>query len=269
MIACRWLQHRQEAARIAKQAVCVSIYLSRFHDQGNILHVQLQDAEELVKRAKELVRTRGRALATGYLGIADWAQDSYDSYEHLMTAITGVSFVGAGVTYGSIFSAMRGNIGLMAWAFSLFIVALALIIPAQIFLRWCSRLDNYPFSNPRMWDMVVAICIYGASAATFTAISLLVATVQDLHFNVSAIPYNNPNAANWDAPLDFNVDPSTGASFAFSIIGLGIIWVLLIFALFAAANRVNVLLWRRDTMEDLEKQIRGFTGRPADADPGP
>ena len=36
-------------------------------------------------------------------GIADWAQDANDSYENLMTAITGVAFVGAGLTYGAIF----------------------------------------------------------------------------------------------------------------------------------------------------------------------
>ncbi|KAF8315946.1 hypothetical protein DL93DRAFT_822626 [Clavulina sp. PMI_390] len=237
---------RQKAAGSAKQA--------------------LRDAQELVIHAKQVVKTQGSAAATGYLGIADWAQDAYDSYDNLMTAITGVSFVGAGLTYGAIFSATRGSIGLMAWAFSLFIVGLAIVIPVQALLRWCSRLDNYPFSTPRVWELFLAVGVYGASASAFAAISLLVVTVLSLHFNVTSEPYNNSNAANWDAHLEFDVSPGPSAKFAFAFIGLGILGVVLVFAFFAGANGMNVFLWRRsmmrkhkmlDRIEDLEKQITG------------
>ncbi|KAF8315949.1 hypothetical protein DL93DRAFT_2078728 [Clavulina sp. PMI_390] len=105
----------------------------------------------------------------------------------------------------------------MAWAFSLFIVGLAMVITIQSLLLWCSRLDNYPFSTPAVWELALGLGVYGACAAVVTAIAILVVTVFSLQFNVSSDPYVNPNAANWDAHLIFDVDPKWAATAAFSV----------------------------------------------------
>lgn len=109
----------------------------------------------------------------------------------------------------------------MAWAFSLFIVGLAILITVQSLLMWCSRLENYPFSTPTLWEFFLGVGVYGACAAVVTAIALLVVTVLSLHFNVTSDPYVNGNAANWDAHLVFNVSPRYAAIVAFSVSWLG------------------------------------------------
>lgn len=71
----------------------------------------------------------------------------------------------------------------MSWAFSLFICGLAILITVQSLLMWCSRLDNYPFSTPRLWEFFLGFGVYGACAAVVGAITLLVVTVLNLRFD--------------------------------------------------------------------------------------
>lgn len=106
----------------------------------------------------------------------------------------------------------------MAWAFSLFVVGLSVTITVQSLLMWCSRLENYPFSTPTLWEFLLGVSVYGACAAVVAAITLLVVTVLNLHFNVDVTEgYQNSNAANWDARLIFNVSPRYAAIVAFSV----------------------------------------------------
>lgn len=114
-------------------------------------------------------------------------------------------------------SATRGNIGLMCWSFSLFIVGLSILITVQSLLMWCSRLKNYPFSTPKLWEFFLGIGVYGACAAVVTAIALLVVTVLNLQFHVDGVPYQNENASPWDAHLVFDVSPRYAAIVAFSV----------------------------------------------------
>lgn len=93
-------------------------------------------------------------------------------------------------------SAVRGNIGLMAWAFSLFICGLAILITVQSLLMWCSRLDNYPFSTPRLWEFFLGIGVYGACAAVIGAITLLVVTVLNLRFDTESVALASSLATN-------------------------------------------------------------------------
>lgn len=173
----------------------------------------------------------------------------------------------------------------MAWSFSLFIVGLSILITVQSLLMWCSRLDNYPFSTPKLWEFFLGVGVYGACGAVVGAIALLVVTVLSLHFNVGdgGSTYSNPNASPWDAHLAFSVRPKWAAIVAFAVskfssfnhtdlttqravlnfilyvdlvsylsphntiqfIGAGIIVALLVFILFSMANSVKLLLWRR------------------------
>lgn len=79
--------------------------------------------------------------------------------------------------------AVRGDIGLMTWAFGLFICALAVLVTVQSLLIWCSRLENYPFSTPLLWEFFLGVSVYGACAAVVGAIALLVVTVLELKFD--------------------------------------------------------------------------------------
>lgn len=112
----------------------------------------------------------------------------------------------------------------MSWAFSLFIVGLAILITVQSLLMWCSRLENYPFSTPKLWEFFLGIGVYGACAAVVTAITLLVITVFSLNFNVAeGSVYENQNASPWDAHLIFNVNPRYAAIVAFGVSALNLL----------------------------------------------
>jgi len=221
------------------------------------LKSDVEAAQKEWEWVREVAKTETCAQATSYRGIADWASDAYESYSNLINAISGVSFVGAGLTYSSIFGANRGSIGLMCWAFSLFIVGLAILITVQSLLVWCSRLGNYPFSTPKLWEFFLGVGVYGACAAVIAAIVLLVVTVLDLEFNVGdgGSTYSNPNASPWDAHLIFNVSPKYSAIVAFAFIGAGVIVAILVFVLFSTANTVKLLLWRRSIERSRQPRV--------------
>lgn len=106
----------------------------------------------------------------------------------------------------------------MAWSFSLFIVGLAILITVQSLLMWCSRLDNYPFSTPKLWEFFLGVGVYGACAAVVTAITLLVVTVLNLQFHIGeGGAYINPNTSPWDSHLVFGVNPRYAAIVAFAV----------------------------------------------------
>lgn len=75
----------------------------------------------------------------------------------------------------------------MTWAFGLFVCALAAIVSIQSLLLWGSRLENYPFSTPLLWEFILAVGVYGACASVIGAIVLLVVTVLDLRFDTSSL----------------------------------------------------------------------------------
>ena len=224
-------------------------------------------------------------------------------------------------------SAVRGNIGLMSWAFSLFICGLAILITVQSLLMWCSRLDNYPFSTPRLWEFFLGFGVYGACAAVVGAITLLVVTVLNLRFDkesasvavalalnktmggdgsvvmctpqqlhtpmqIGDTPWCNldvfgGNYFPGDAHLTFDVNSRSSAVFAFAVslkhyprfidhtcrsahvgprlhlycflpqfIGAGIAVAVIVFALFCAANGVQLFLWRRSIERSRMYRIR-------------
>lgn len=106
----------------------------------------------------------------------------------------------------------------MCWSFSLFIAGLSIFITMQSILVWCSHLKRHPIWDPNFWESVLVVFSSVACIAVAGAIALLVVTVYSLTFNVDTVAgYQNPNAANWDAHLAFNVDPSSSAIVAFAV----------------------------------------------------
>ena len=106
----------------------------------------------------------------------------------------------------------------MCWSFSLFIAGLSIFITMQSLLIWCSHLKRRPIWDPNFWESVLVIFSSTAIIAVAGAIALLVITVYNLRFNVNPeVAYINPNAANWDAHLVFDVNPRSSAIVAFSV----------------------------------------------------
>ncbi|KAF9516695.1 hypothetical protein BS47DRAFT_1483842 [Hydnum rufescens UP504] len=211
----------------------------------------LMDVKAELREIEDIAATEGCMEQTGYKGIADWANDAWKAYENLVNAMTVLCGLGAGLAYTSIFSANRGNVGYMCWAFSLFIIGLVLTTTTQALLTWCSRLEEYPFSTPSLWELVIGIGVYGAVGVVIAAICLLMLSVQQL---------------NYAAPVVVTTDPRPPAYFAFSTLGTGLFIAVLVFALFCGANGAKKLLWRR-SLDRLKAPKRGLEDYPEFTEP--
>lgn len=83
--------------------------------------------------------------------------------------------------------AVRGDIGLMSYSLSLFLTALATLVTVQSLLMWCSRLSNYPFSTPLLWEFILGAAVYGSCAAVVAAIVFLGVTVLKLGYDEASV----------------------------------------------------------------------------------
>lgn len=124
--------------------------------------------------------------------------------------LSAVCLAGAGLTYGSIFSyapitandypllippiyihsATRGNIRLMIWSFSLFIIALSTFLGAQCFIMWASNLVGHRPSTAvfyKIWQSVLVFSLHFAAAVVTAAVVLLVVGVLDLHYDYATV----------------------------------------------------------------------------------
>jgi len=198
--------------------------------------LKLENAIEVITEssATELCRNM-----TGYKGVKDWASDTWESYSDLVQTISAICFVGSGLTYTTIFSATRGNIGLMSWAFSFFIVGLIITITVQAFLVQCSRLENYPFSTQGLWELVLGVFVYSAILAVVAAMCLLLFTIRELPIGHDQLP-------------TFGVSSYPPAVLGLSAIGIGMLVASVVVGVFALANGIKALLWRRRILRKKE-----------------
>jgi hypothetical protein len=150
-----------------------------------------------------------------------------------MTSLAQVSFVGAGLTYSTIFgyvfyifttddallkpfvhSANRGDIGLMCYAFALFNFGFIVPIVAGALLSWASRRrPDALFANPSIWKVLIWVFNYAAAVAAAVAICLLNITIIQLRFPDGVSVGQNPL-------LQFSVIPRPAAIFALAGAGL-------------------------------------------------
>ncbi|KIM28528.1 hypothetical protein M408DRAFT_23584 [Serendipita vermifera MAFF 305830] len=132
----------------------------------------LETLENSIKDFEYLINTNATFTRTGYRGLRDWAKTMKQSLEHLVTVISGVSLVGTGLVYATIFSATRGDISYMSFTFPLF--SIGFVIPAviQASLSWASHLhEEVEFASQPFWTAIIicfllfsAICVLGAIA---------------------------------------------------------------------------------------------------------
>ncbi|KAF8331945.1 uncharacterized protein EI90DRAFT_3055977 [Cantharellus anzutake] len=195
-----------------------------------------------IKEIRELAKTQACMQNTGYKGIADWAKDAWNAYDNLITAMTAVCGLGAGLSYTSMTSASRGNVSYMCYSFALFTIGLMLTSTVQGLLTWCSRLHDYPFTTPYIWEIIIAVGVYGALGSVVAAMLWLMVSIQVLDYPIGSFPHG---AAGEDAPLVFTIPPQPVAYATYGLFGAGILVTLVIFLLFCSANGYRTLVWRR------------------------
>ena len=96
----------------------------------------------------------------------------------------------------------------MCWSFSFFVIGLVLSTTIQALLTWCAKLQEYPFSTPSLWELILGIGVYLAMGFVFSAMCILMLTVKKLNYT------EDPHV---DAPLVFSTDPRPPAFLAFSV----------------------------------------------------
>ncbi|KAF8989791.1 hypothetical protein BDQ17DRAFT_1372789 [Cyathus striatus] len=143
------------------------------------LRIHLEEMEEDRKSFKEHVETGATLEFTKqFKGLRDWAQKISPVVDYISTALVILSTAGAGLVYSTIFSASRGNIGLMCFTFPLFTVGFLVPAIIQVILKWAARLSHeIVFASQKFWKVVIIIFMSFASAAVMIAITILNATI--------------------------------------------------------------------------------------------
>ncbi|KAF8435018.1 hypothetical protein L210DRAFT_3551679 [Boletus edulis BED1] len=186
-------------------------------EQSQRLQSHLDDLKKSVEDRRISSQTRAVAKRTGYHGFVDWAERISRTHENVLQTTAQVGFVGAGLTYGSIFSASRGNIGLMCYAFALFVCGFIIPTVALALLKWASlRPKDTVFTSPYTWTLALNISTYASVAAVGSAICLLNLTLYLLSFPLDA------SGQQEDPHLQFSISPSPAGSVSLGGLSLAV-----------------------------------------------
>ncbi|KIK83242.1 hypothetical protein PAXRUDRAFT_832095 [Paxillus rubicundulus Ve08.2h10] len=127
---------------------------SKWIQQHDTLKTRLEQINELLQEVGELFETSEYYELTGYRGFPGWAKIAFDRYAPTCDSISVASVFGAGITYTTVFSASRGDISLMCWAFALFDVGFIISLFVRSSLLWCSRLPAVEGRHERITKLV-------------------------------------------------------------------------------------------------------------------
>ncbi|KAF9512842.1 hypothetical protein BS47DRAFT_1362877 [Hydnum rufescens UP504] len=122
----------------------------------------LTELEAELNNIEEIVATEECFQRTGYKGIADWANDAWNANQNFINTMVAICMLGVGITYSSIYSATRGDIGYMCWSFSLFMSGLALSTMTQLVLLWTTQLPDYAMPALSVCQILLGVPLYGA-----------------------------------------------------------------------------------------------------------
>jgi len=124
--------------------------------------------------------------------------------------LTNVCVLGAGLVYATIFSATRGNLGLMSWAFGLFVCALWIVMALQI----ANNTTNEPSNARPSVVLIGAIAAITAYAFIVAAFLVLLVSLFELRFTKTSQGHSG------DSPLSFDVSPQRPAILAMVFVAL-------------------------------------------------
>lgn len=181
--------------------------LQRYHEDitgSRRLREHLAILEQDLRQVRALALTQATADRTGFHGLSDWAERVTSDHQDLMTALCSISLVGAGLTYTTVFSASRGNLGLMCYAWALFNCGFIIPMASLSLLSWASRRSRATlFASPKIWSLLLNFFIYISVIAVAAALVLLNVSIIDLHVNWSG-----------GGVLQFDVNPIPAGAFA-------------------------------------------------------
>lgn len=133
------------------------------------------------------------------------------------------------------YSASRGNVGLMCLAFVLFNYGSAIPIVQQSILRWATHLS--PTSrlkgNPKLWNFFVQILTYSTVAAVAAAVCILNLSLWDLRFTVG------PDGEQRDVGMKFDNFPRPAAWLSFIVATCIVLFVCFASILHCVTNGWN------------------------------
>ncbi|KAJ7236516.1 hypothetical protein C8J57DRAFT_1088124 [Mycena rebaudengoi] len=187
---------------------CASIKRTR------ILRSHLQDIEEDLANYAYMIHTQATTELTYFRGFRDWCQVMVQLTSSLSNSLIGISTLGAGLVYSTVFGATRGDVGLMCYCFPFFSCGFLLPVIIQLILQWGASLrKEIKFASQQFWTIVIGIFLSISSLAVMASLTILNFTVFFLR-SVSDDTLPNP--------------PSTPVPgiIAFSITGLVFILIL-------------------------------------------
>jgi len=192
----------------------------------------LTELENEIEEIQKLAQCQACFWITGYQGVGDWCQEVLSVYGTVLSSVATVCALGTGLTYSTIFSAIRGDVTYMQWAFSFFIIGLVKVIFVQGTLQWGTTLPQYPFITVGMWEAMVAFTVASSIGMVISAFCLLLLSVHHFH------PVEGDS-------IQISGSSKTPVVMAFTAVGVSSGIILIILAFFAVVHGINALLWER------------------------
>jgi len=197
----------------------------------------LQDLEKDILHFEYLMKTQATADRTRYRGLSDWAKATHKNTEHVAEALAAISFVGAGLTYTTIFSSTRGNLALMCYAFALFGIGFVVPIITQGLLKWGSRLpEETVFLRQKFWRFMLSFCIGIAVLSVAAATLILDITI----FQLTG-PSDAAHASDGGDDSTPQLGAHSSASISFAFLVLSFVVIVAALGLYVGGNGLETL----------------------------
>ncbi|KAJ6569195.1 hypothetical protein B0H19DRAFT_1065961 [Mycena capillaripes] len=142
------------------------------------LRSHLQEVEDDLANYAHMINTQATAELTYFRGFRDWCQVMVQLTGSLSNSLIGISTLGAGLVYSTVFGATRGNIGLMCYCFPFFSCGFLLPVIIQILLQSGASLHKeIRFASQQFWTIVIGIFMSISSLAVMASLTILNFTV--------------------------------------------------------------------------------------------
>ncbi|KAF7364031.1 hypothetical protein MSAN_01061800 [Mycena sanguinolenta] len=143
-----------------------------------MLKSHLAEIEEDLDNYAYLLHTQATAELTCFRGFRDWCQVMSQLTNGLSNSLIGISTLGAGLVYSTVFGATRGDVGLMCYCFPFFSCGFLLPVVIQIILQSGASLQaEFRFASQQFWTIVLAICLSISTLAVAASLTILNLTV--------------------------------------------------------------------------------------------
>ncbi|KIK02432.1 hypothetical protein K443DRAFT_6196 [Laccaria amethystina LaAM-08-1] len=163
----------------------------------NVLSAHIEEVKKNIEGHENLLNCQTTLDMTGFYELRDWAKVMSSVYYRVATGLITISLAGAGIVYATIFNAVRGNIGLMVFSFSLFSVGFVVPTLIQFGLSWAqSSSSRVPFASQTSWRIVIGAFMALSFLAVGSAIIILNITVFDLGKNTDVLTDSIPRSAS-------------------------------------------------------------------------